>query len=158
GVTGSIAAYKAPEIVRKLRDRGATVQVVMTQGASRFITATSLQAVSARPVRDNLWDEQAEAAMSQIELARWADIVLVAPASAAHTPGLAAGSAADLLTAVCRATEAPLMSARAMSRVMWAHPAVRANSGILEGRGVTILGPGLGGQACGEFGEGRMLE
>jgi phosphopantothenoylcysteine decarboxylase / phosphopantothenate---cysteine ligase len=158
GVTGSIAAYKAPELVRKLRDRGATVQVVMTKSASRFITATSLQAVSARPVRDNLWDEEAEAAMSHIELARWADMVLIAPASAEIMSRLASGSAVDLLTTVCLATEAPLTIAPAMNRVMWAHPAVQANRDILAGRGVTILGPGSGGQACGEFGEGRMLE
>lgn len=158
GVTGSIAAYKAPELVRKLRDRGATVQVVMTKSASRFITATSLQAVSARPVRDNLWDEEAEAAMSHIELARWADMVLIAPASAEIMSRLAAGSAADLLTTVCLATDAPLTIAPAMNRLMWAHPAVQANREVLAGRGVTILGPGSGGQACGEFGEGRMLE
>ena len=158
GVTGSIAAYKAPEIVRRLRDRGATVQVVMTKAASRFITATSLQAVSARPVRDDLWDEEAEAAMSHIELARWADAVLIAPASAGIMSRLASGSAEDLLTTICLATEAPLTIAPAMNRVMWAHPAVRANRDVLSGRGVEILGPGSGGQACGEFGEGRMLE
>jgi phosphopantothenoylcysteine decarboxylase/phosphopantothenate--cysteine ligase len=158
GVTGSIAAYKAPELVRRLRDRDATVQVLMTKSASRFITATSLQAVSARPVRDNLWDDEAEAAMSHIELARWADLVLIAPASAEIISRLASGSAADLLTTVCLATEAPLVIAPAMNRVMWAHPAVQANRETLEGRGVRFLGPGRGGQACGEFGEGRMLE
>ncbi|HEX5763940.1 MAG TPA: bifunctional phosphopantothenoylcysteine decarboxylase/phosphopantothenate--cysteine ligase CoaBC, partial [Woeseiaceae bacterium] len=158
GVTGSVAAYKAPELVRKLRDGGATVQVVMTEAASRFITATTLQAVSARPVRDNLWDEEAEAAMSHIELARWADVVLIAPASAEIISRLASGSAGDLLTTICLATEAPLTIAPAMNRVMWAHPAVQANREVLAGRGVTILGPGRGGQACGEFGEGRMLE
>ena len=158
GVTGSIAAYKAPEIVRRLRDRGASVQVVMTSAASRFITATSLQAVSGRPVRDNLWDEDAEAAMSHIELARWADLVLIAPATAELISKLASGSVGDLLTTVCLATEAPVMIAPAMNRIMWAHPAVQANRATLGGRGVRILGPGSGGQACGEFGEGRMLE
>ena len=158
GVTGSIAAYKAPELVRRLRDRGAAVQVVMTRAASRFITATSLQAVSAMPVRDNLWDKEAEAAMSHIELARWADVVLIAPASAEIISRLASGSAADLLTTVCLATEAPVMVAPAMNRVMWAHPAVQANRETLVRRGVRFLGPGSGGQACGEFGEGRMLE
>jgi phosphopantothenoylcysteine decarboxylase/phosphopantothenate--cysteine ligase len=158
GVTGSIAAYKAPELVRRLRDRGASVQVVMTQAASRFITATSLQAVSANPVRDDLWDDEAEAAMSHIELARWADLVLIAPASAEIMSKLAAGAANDLLTTVCLATEAPVVIAPAMNRVMWAHPAVQANRETLAGRGVRILGPGSGGQACGEFGEGRMLE
>lgn len=158
GVTGSIAAYKAPELVRRLRDRGATVQVVMTRGASRFITSTSLQAVSARPVRDNLWDDEAEAAMSHIELARWADMILIAPASAEIISRLAAGSASDLLTTVCLASEAPVTIAPAMNRVMWAHPAVQANRETLAGRGMRFLGPGSGGQACGEFGEGRMLE
>jgi phosphopantothenoylcysteine decarboxylase/phosphopantothenate--cysteine ligase len=158
GVTGSIAAYKAPDLVRRLRDRGAAVRVVMTKGASRFITATSLQAVSAMPVRSDLWDDEAEAAMSHIELARWADVVLIAPASAEVISRLAAGAASDLLTTVCLATEAPVVIAPAMNRIMWAHPAVRANRETLAGRGVRILGPGSGGQACGEFGEGRMLE
>jgi phosphopantothenoylcysteine decarboxylase / phosphopantothenate---cysteine ligase len=158
GVTGSIAAYKVPELVRRLRDQGATVQVVMTKAASRFITATSLQAVSALPVRDNLWDAAAEAAMGHIELARWADLVLIAPASAEIISRLASGSAADLLTTLCLATEAPLVVAPAMNRVMWAHPAVQANRETLERRGVRFLGPGSGSQACGEFGEGRMLE
>jgi phosphopantothenoylcysteine decarboxylase/phosphopantothenate--cysteine ligase len=158
GVTGSIAAYKAPELVRRLRDQDASVQVVMTKAAQHFITATSLQAVSALPVRNNLWDDEAEAAMSHIELARWADLVLIAPASAGIISSLASGSAADLLTTVYLATEAPLVVAPAMNRVMWAHPAVQANRETLEGRGVRFLGPGRGGQACGEFGEGRMLE
>lgn len=157
GVTGSIAAYKSPELVRRLRDRGADVQVVMSAAAGRFITATSLQAVSARPVRDDLWDADAEAAMSHIELARWADVVLIAPASAEILSKLATGSASDLLTTICLATEAPVVLAPAMNRVMWAHAAVQANREILASRGVTVLGPGSGGQACGEFGEGRML-
>ncbi len=158
GVTGSIAAYKAPEIVRRLRDGGANVQVVMTESAARFITPTSLQAVSGLPVRRDLWDEAAEASMGHIELARWADLVLVAPATAEFMMRLASGSAADLLTTLCLATEAPLAIAPAMNRIMWAHPAVQANRETLAGRGVRVLGPGSGGQACGEFGEGRMLE
>ena len=158
GVTGSIAAYKAPEIVRRLRDGGATVQVVLTASAARFITATSLQAVSGQPVRRDLWDEAAEASMGHIELARWADLVLIAPATAEVMMRLATGSAADLLTTLCLATEAPVAIAPAMNRVMWAHPAVQANREILASRGVRVLGPGSGGQACGEFGEGRMLE
>ena len=158
GVTGSIAAYKAPEIVRRLRDGGATVQVVLTESAARFITATSLQAVSGLPVRRDLWDEAAEAAMGHIELARWADLVLIAPATAEIMMRLATGSAADLLTTLCLATEAPVAIAPAMNRVMWAHPAVQANRETLASRGVRVLGPGSGGQACGEFGEGRMLE
>lgn len=158
GVTGSIAAYKAPEIVRRLRDGGAAVQVVLTDSAARFITATSLQAVSGLPVRRDLWDEAAEASMGHIELARWADLVLIAPATAELMMRLATGSAADLLTTLCLATEAPIAIAPAMNRVMWAHPAVQANRDILASRGVRVLGPGSGGQACGEFGEGRMLE
>ncbi len=158
GVTGSIAAYKAPEIVRRLRDGGAAVQVVMTDSATRFITPTSLQAVAGLPVRRDLWDEAAEASMGHIELARWADLVLVAPATAEIMMRLASGSAADLLTTLCLATEAPLVIAPAMNRLMWSHPAVQANREVLAGRGVRILGPGSGGQACGEFGEGRMLE
>jgi len=158
GVTGSIAAYKAPELVRRLRDRGDAVQVVMTSAAKHFITATSLQAVSALPVRDDLWDDEAEAAMGHIELARWAQLILIAPASAEIMSRLASGSANDLLTTVCLATEAPVAIAPAMNRVMWSNRAVQANREILAARGVRILGPGSGGQACGEFGEGRMLE
>lgn len=112
GVTGSIAAYKAPELVRRLKEGGAAVQVVMTDSAARFITATSLQAVSALPVRTGLWDEEAEAAMGHIELARWADLVLIAPATAEAMMRLATGSAADLLTTLCLATEAPSSSRR----------------------------------------------
>jgi phosphopantothenoylcysteine decarboxylase/phosphopantothenate--cysteine ligase len=158
GVTGSIAAYKAPEIVRRLRDRGAAVQVVMTASAGHFITATSLQAVSGLPVRTSLWDAAAEAAMGHIELARWADVILVAPASAEILSRLAAGSASDLLSTLCLATDAPVVVAPAMNRVMWSHPAVQANRKVLLSRGVRILGPGRGAQACGEFGEGRMLQ
>lgn len=158
GVTGSIAAYKAPELVRRLRDSGAAVQVVMTASAAHFITATSLQAVSGLPVRTDLWDAAAEAAMGHIELARWADIVLIAPASAEILSKLATGSAADLLTTLCLATDAQLVIAPAMNRVMWSHPAVQANRKTLLARGVRILGPGRGAQACGEFGEGRMLQ
>lgn len=158
GVTGSIAAYKAPEIVRRLKDGGAVVQVVLTESAQRFITPVSLQAVSGLPVRADLWDEAAEAAMGHIELARWADLVLIAPATAEAMMRLAAGSAMDLLTTLCLATDAPLVIAPAMNRVMWANAAVQANRDTLAGRGVCVLGPGRGDQACGEFGEGRMLE
>lgn len=158
GVSGSIAAYKTPELVRRLRDGGASVRVVMTAAAERFVTATSLQAVSAMPVRIDLWDADAEAAMSHIELARWADVVLLAPASAEILSRLATGSASDLLTTLCLASEAPLVIAPAMNRVMWAHAAVQGNCETLRQRGATILGPESGSQACGEFGEGRMLE
>src|SRR6202050_105136 len=158
GVTGGIAAYKSPELVRRLRDRGADVQVVMTSGAQRFITPLTLQAVSGRAVRTDLWDATAEAAMGHIELARWAQLVLIAPASAGFIARLATGQADDLLTTLCLATEAPLAIAPAMNRVMWAHPATRANVATLEERGVTVLGPAVGEQACGEVGAGRMDE
>jgi phosphopantothenoylcysteine decarboxylase/phosphopantothenate--cysteine ligase len=158
GVTGGIAAYKSPDLVRRLRERGAEVQVVMTAGAARFITALTLQAVSGRPVRDALWDEAAEAAMGHIELARWADAVLVAPATADFMAKLAHGRADDLLSTLCLATSAPLFIAPAMNHQMWANPATAANVALLKDRGVTILGPGEGDQACGETGPGRMLE
>lgn len=158
GVTGSIAAYKAPELVRRLREKGVAVQVVMTASAGEFITETTLQAVSGLPVRSNLWDADAEAAMGHIELARWADIVLIAPATAEFMSRLAAGSAGDLLTTLCLATEAPLAVAPAMNRVMWSSRPVQDNRRTLAERGVRLLGPGEGDQACGEFGEGRMLQ
>jgi phosphopantothenoylcysteine decarboxylase/phosphopantothenate--cysteine ligase len=158
GVSGGIAAYKAPELVRQLVKRGADVQVVLTHSAHEFVTPTSLQAVSGRPVRDNLWDRDAEAAMGHIELARWADLVLIAPATAEIMSRLAAGSAPDLLTTLCLATEAPILMAPAMNRVMWANAAVQTNRKILEGRGVQMLGPESGDQACGETGEGRMMQ
>jgi len=157
GITGGIAAYKTPELVRRLRERGAEVQIVMTSSAGEFVTETALQAVSGRPIRDNLWDKEAEASMSHIELARWADVVLVAPATAEIMARLAAGAAADLLTTLCLATEAPLVIAPAMNHVMWGNAAVQANRGTLEERGVRILGPDHGSQACGESGAGRML-
>ncbi len=158
GITGSIAAYKTPELVRRLRERGADVQIVMTASAEEFVTLTSLQAVSGRPIRSNLWDREAEASMSHIELARWADVVLIAPATAEIMARLAGGAAPDLLTTLCLATEAPIAIAPAMNRVMWANPAVQANRQTLADRGFTILGPDHGSQACGETGAGRMLE
>jgi phosphopantothenoylcysteine decarboxylase/phosphopantothenate--cysteine ligase len=158
GVTGGIAAYKTPELVRRLRDRGATVQVVLTASAAQFVTETTLQAVSGRPVRANLWDRQAEAAMGHIELARWADKVLIAPATAEFMARLASGSASDLLATLCLATEAPLSIAPSMNHVMWANAAVQANLELLLKRGIRLLGPADGDQACGETGPGRMLE
>jgi phosphopantothenoylcysteine decarboxylase/phosphopantothenate--cysteine ligase len=158
GVTGGIAAYKSPDLVRRLRDRGAEVQVVMTSGATRFVTPMTFQAVSGRPVRDGLWDEAAEAAMGHIELARWADLVLIAPASADFLARLAAGLANDLLATVCLATAAPIAVAPAMNKVMWDSAATRDNISRLVERGVRVLGPGEGDQACGEVGTGRMLE
>ncbi|MDH3586179.1 MAG: bifunctional phosphopantothenoylcysteine decarboxylase/phosphopantothenate--cysteine ligase CoaBC [Gammaproteobacteria bacterium] len=158
GISGGIAAYKTPELVRRLRERGADVQIVMTASAEEFVTPTSLQAVSGRPIRSNLWDKEAEASMSHIELARWADLVLIAPATAELMARLAGGGAPDLLTTLCLATEAPIAIAPAMNRVMWANPAVQSNRETLEERGIQILGPDVGSQACGETGAGRMLE
>ncbi len=158
GISGGIAAYKTPELVCRLRERGADVQIVMTASAREFVTETALSAVAGRPVRDNLWDKEAEASMSHIELARWADAVLIAPATAEIMARLASGAAGDLLTTLVLATEAPVAIAPAMNHVMWSNPAVQANRTILEERGVAILGPGSGSQACGETGAGRMLE
>lgn len=158
GVTGSIAAYKCPDLVRRLRDRGAEVQVVLTAGAAHFVTALTFQAVSGRPVREALWDTAAEAAMGHIELARWADLVLVAPASAGFLARLAHGLADDLLSTLCLATGAPILVAPAMNHQMWANAATAENVERLRARGIAIAGPGSGDQACGEFGEGRMLE
>jgi phosphopantothenoylcysteine decarboxylase/phosphopantothenate--cysteine ligase len=158
GITGGIAAYKTPELVRRLKGRGAEVQVVLTRSARQFVTETTLQAVSGLPVRSNLWDSEAEAAMGHIELARWADLVLIAPATAEIMSRLASGSAPDLLTTLCLASEAPLVIAPAMNHVMWANPAVQENRSKLADRGVRIIGPAVGDQACGESGPGRMLE
>src|SRR5579859_2489166 len=158
GVTGGVAAYKSPDLVRRLRERGAEVQVVMTAAAQEFVTAATFQAVSGRPVRTDLWDAAAEAAMGHIELARWADVVLIAPATADFLARLATGQANDLLTTLCLATEAKVAVAPAMNHVMWANPATLANVATLQQRGIGIFGPGAGDQACGEVGEGRMLE
>jgi len=158
GVTGGIAAYKSAELVRRLRDRGAEVQVVMTAGARQFVTPLTFQALSGRPVRTDLWDDAAEAAMGHIELGRWADQVLIAPASADFLARLAHGLADDLLTTLCLATGAPLSVAPAMNRLMWANAATQANVALLRSRGVTVLGPAEGDQACGETGPGRMLD
>lgn len=158
GISGGIAAYKACELVRRLRAAGAEVRVVMTEGATRFVTPLTLQALSGYPVRTSLWDEAHEAAMGHIELARWADAILVAPASANTLARLAIGLADDLLATLCLASAAPLFLAPAMNRAMWAHPATQTHVKILQARGVTLLGPAAGSQACGEVGEGRMLE
>jgi phosphopantothenoylcysteine decarboxylase/phosphopantothenate--cysteine ligase len=158
GVTGGIAAYKSPDLVRRLIERGADVQVVMTAAAQRFVTPMTFQAVSGRPTRSDLWDSAAEAAMGHIELARWAQVVLIAPASADCIARLAAGRADDLLCTLCLATEAPIMLAPAMNRIMWANKATQANIETLAMRGIRLLGPGSGNQACGEVGAGRMWE
>ena len=158
GVTGGIAAYKSAELVRRLREQGAEVQVVMTEGAQHFVGVATFQALSGRPVRTDLWDPAAEAAMGHIELARWADRVVIAPASADFLARLAHGMADDLLTTLCLATDAPVSVAPAMNRLMWANAATQANVATLRARGVTIIGPAEGEQACGETGAGRMVE
>ena len=158
GVTGSIAAYKSAELTRLLRQAGAQVQVVMTPAAARFVTPLTLQVLSGRPVRHDLFDPEAEAAMGHIELARWADLILVAPASADFLARLRIGRADELLSTLCLATEAPIVVVPAMNRLMWRHPATRDNVAVLARRGIAIWGPASGAQACGEEGPGRMLE
>ncbi|MGA9369803.1 MAG: bifunctional phosphopantothenoylcysteine decarboxylase/phosphopantothenate--cysteine ligase CoaBC [Steroidobacteraceae bacterium] len=158
GVTGGIAVYKAADLVRRLLERGAEAQVVMTPAAREFVGPITFQALSGRPVRTDLWDAAAEAAMGHIELARWAELVLVAPASADFLARLAGGHANDLLATLCLATQAPIAVAPAMNRIMWANAATAANVATLRQRGVQVLGPAAGDQACGEIGGGRMLE
>ena len=138
GVTGGIAAYKSPDLVRRLSERGAEVQVVMTAAARQFVTPVTFQAVSGRPVRTELWDEAAEAAMGHIELARWADLILIAPASADFLARLTHGLADDLLATLCLATTAPIAVAPAMNHMMWQNPATRANVELLQ-----AIPPGL---------------
>ena len=158
GVTGGIAAYKSADLVRRLQDRGAQVRVVMTRGALAFVTPLTFQAVSGNPVHTDLLDEAAEAGMGHIELARWADVVLVAPATANFMARLAHGLADDLLSTLCLATAAPLVLAPAMNQKMWSNAATQANCAILAERAVRLIGPASGDQACGETGPGRMVE
>jgi phosphopantothenoylcysteine decarboxylase/phosphopantothenate--cysteine ligase len=158
GITGGIAAYKAAELVRRLQDCGAVVRVIMTPAAIEFITPLTLQALSGNPVHTTLLDPEAEAGMGHIELARWADVLLVAPASADFMARLVQGQANDLLTAVCLATRAPVCLAPAMNQGMWRNPATRANAEQLTARGIALWGPAEGVQACGDVGFGRMLE
>jgi len=158
GVTGGIAAYKSAELVRRLKDKGADVQVVMTRGAKEFVTELTFQALSGKPVRSDLWDHTAEAAMGHIELARWADDIIIAPASADFIARLAHGLADDLLSTLCLATQSRISIAPAMNHVMWSNAATQANINLLKQRGMRILGPAVGDQACGETGMGRMLE
>lgn len=158
GVAGGIAAYKACAVVRRLRDAGAEVRVVLTANAERFVTALTFQALSGQPVRRGLWDRDADLGMGHLELARWADAILIAPATAGILAKLAHGAADDLLTALCLATDAPLAVAPAMNQRMWRHPATQANVAMLRSRGVAILGPAEGPLAEGECGPGRMLE
>ena len=156
GVTGSIAAYKSPEIVRNLRSEGFSVRVVLSESAKEFVTETTLQAVSSYPVRSSLWDAEAEAAMSHIELARWADCILIAPATANFLSQLSYGSANDLLTTLCLATRSKIFVSPAMNSVMWENKAVQENKATLVSRGINIIEPDYGDQACGEVGVGRM--
>jgi phosphopantothenoylcysteine decarboxylase/phosphopantothenate--cysteine ligase len=158
GVTGGIAAYKSAELVRLLRRQGAHVRVVMTVAATEFVTPLTFQALSGNPVHTDLLDAGAEAAMGHIELARWADVLLIAPATADFIARLVSGRANDLLTAVCLVCDATVAIAPAMNRVMWDNPATRDNLGTLKTRAVRVLGPAEGAQACGESGPGRMLE
>nr|WP_017112243.1 bifunctional phosphopantothenoylcysteine decarboxylase/phosphopantothenate--cysteine ligase CoaBC [Xanthomonas vasicola] len=157
-VGGGIAAYKSLELVRRLRDAGAQVQVAMTSGAQQFVTPLSFQALSGQPTRTTLWDSAAEQAMGHIELARWADRVIVAPATADLLARLAHGLADDLVTTLCLATTAPLTVAPAMNHRMWLHPATQANIATLRTRGVAVVGPDDGPLAEGESGPGRLAE
>jgi phosphopantothenoylcysteine decarboxylase/phosphopantothenate--cysteine ligase len=157
-VSGGIAAYKAVELVRRLRDAGAVVQVAMTGNAQRFVGAQTFQAVSGLPVRTSLWDAAAEAAMGHLELARWAQQVVVAPATANTLAKLAHGFADDLVSTLCLATTAPLAVAPAMNHRMWLHPATQANLAVLRARGVQVIGPDDGPLAEGESGPGRLSE
>ena len=158
GVTGGIAAYKAPELVRRLRDAGADVRVVLTPAAAAFVTPLTLQAVSGRPVHQELLSAEAESGMGHIELARWADLILIAPATADFMARLAHGFADDLLAACCRAARAPIAIAPAMNAGMWENAATQRNLRQLVDDAVRVFGPASGSQACGEVGEGRMLE
>lgn len=158
GITGGIAAYKSAELTRRLRDLGAEVRVVMTPAAAEFITPLTLQALSGNPVHTDLLDHAAEAAMGHIELARWADAVVIAPATANFIARLSNGLADDLLSTLCLATAAPLLVAPAMNRQMWQNPATQENIARLQARGVTLLGPASGAQACGETGPGRLID
>ncbi len=158
GISGGIAAYKTPELVRRLKEHGANIRVVMTEGAKAFITPLSLQAVSGNAVSDSLLDTEAELAMGHIELAKWADMILIAPATADVIARIAAGMANDLLTTICLATDSPIVVAPAMNQQMWHSKATQHNIATLQERDVTIWGPGAGEQACGDVGLGRMLD
>ena len=158
GVTGGIACYKSAELVRRLKDCGADVRVIMTSGAQAFVTPLTFQAVSGNPVHSELLDEKAEAGMGHIELAKWADLVIVAPATANFIERLAQGRADDLLTTVCLATSASIQVVPAMNQAMWSNAATQANIQTLKQRCIHIQGPGIGSQACGDIGAGRMLE
>ncbi len=157
-VCGGIAAYKAADLVRRLRDAGAVVRVAMTENALHFVGAATFQAVSGEAVRTSLWDAAAEAAMGHLELARWAERIVIAPATANTLAKLAHGFADDLVSTLCLATAAPIAIAPAMNHRMWRHPATQANLATLRARGVQVIGPDDGPLAEGESGPGRMRE
>ena len=158
GVSGSIAAYKSPDIVRRLQDLGAEVRVILTSGGREFVSERSLQTVSKNKVHENLWDSEAELSMGHIELAKWADVVIIAPASANTIAKLCHGKADDLLSTVILATSASIMVAPSMNQQMYASLAMKDNLALLQKRGVRIINPGFGEQACGDVGEGRLAE
>lgn len=158
GITGGIAAYKSAELTRLLKSAGADVQVVMTPAATEFITPLTMQALSGHPVHLHLLDPEAEAGMGHIELAKWADMILIAPASADFMARLEGGHGNDLLSTICLATEAPVVLAPAMNQAMWRDQQTQNNAASLKKKGVRLLGPGIGEQACGDTGPGRMLE
>lgn len=157
GITGGIAAYKAPEMVRQFVKKGFEVRVMLSEAAKAFVTSASLQAVSQHPVYDTMWDTSEPSMMRHIELARWADILLIAPLTANKMAAMAHGMADDLISTVVLATKAPIVVAPAMNQKMWAHPATQENLQKLKAYGVSVLGPDFGEQACGDLGEGRML-
>ena len=158
GITGGIAAYKSAELTRLLKGAGADVRIVMTTAATEFITPLTLQALSGHPVHQHLLDPEAEAGMGHIELAKWADLILIAPASADFIARFSAGMGNDLLTTLCLASDAPVCLAPAMNQAMWRDPRTQHNIHRLSTQGVKVLGPGVGAQACGDTGPGRMLE
>ena len=158
GISGSIAAYKSPDIIRRLQDLGAEVRVIITSGGKEFVSERSLQTVSKNKVHDNLWDSEAELSMGHIELAKWADIIIIAPASANTIAKLCHGKADDLLSTVILATSASVMVAPSMNQQMYASLAMKDNLALLQNRDVKIIDPGFGEQACGDFGEGRLAE
>ena len=158
GISGSIAAYKSPDIVRRLQDLGAEVRVILTSGGKEFVSERSLQTVSKNKVHNNLWDTEAELSMGHIELAKWADIIIIAPASANTIAKLCHGKADDLLSTVILATSASVMVAPSMNKQMYASLAMKDNLALLQNRGVKIIDPGFGEQACGDVGEGRLAE
>ena len=158
GVSGSIAAYKSPDIVRRLQDLGAEVRVIVTDGGKEFVSERSLQTISRNKVYSNLWDKEAELAMGHIELAKWSDVVIIAPASANTIAKLCHGRADDLLSTVILATDAKVMLAPSMNQQMFASKAMKDNLKILLKRGIVLIEPGFGEQACGDIGEGRLAE